>query len=892
VAVVGIGLVVPSPSPANAAPRQVISGVHADLVTASVADGGLYLGSSADIDGTVGQVVDPYSTIFNVESAAAVTLGQATNASFLGDAGTTVWIAPQTNPGPGILWPGVSAEAVETGAVDGDAVALELIAVDGPGFVSVYQEDGLGGSVRRFDSRDDAYRTWQLFAGQHAHANWAFSATGRYTLTIGATVSIAGTEQQAIQEYVVVVGDVAPPRATSITPPAAQALSVEAGSALTLRSTIAPADAVGSVQFFDNTGNVGWAAVEDGVAEVTSEDLSLGAHSISARFEPDSEDDFVSSVSAPVTVTVTSPWAEGSIQVSGMPKSITNGSRLVLTVESSALPAGNSYQWVMRGVGESKWETIYDDDTYLAETGSTLTRDITTHYNGYEVAVQIVRDNLVLGQSEAAAFTVVGPSVGTGLDVSVTGVEESFDYGTYADLAVAGVALPQGARYQWVYFYPRSTAPYVETDLGDPSSTTHKTVYPVEAGYLDFAVRILANDGAVLGTSPLYTLRTGNAPILAIEGVKTFYAPGDTVSARAVVSPSDTPFTTYRWSLFNPSTRETTAIEGATGPTVSFAAGAELNKGSLSVSFVDPRFGTRLIGNATEELIVVDPAAGDVLYFNPLARHYHSGDAVKLHLVSTSSVDTDSYRWFIKRTDQSDFQLLPTDGGVDHTLTAEVALASAQVKAERVNAAGEVVATSDTTTIAVDDHGNPPSRFLEVEGPTTLSAGVPAHFVATSTPASILDRVEWWIQKSTEGAPSRFAVTIGRSLTITPDESYDGATVVARLTKDTAETYAEAPPVTLSVAAGSIADPGATPPGAPALPGFPALGADQQIPPAPVSPTSGTTQSAADGLAATGLSTTRSVAAALGFIVLGALLFTRRPGRLRMSRPEARPAHD
>ena len=104
-----------------------------------------------------------------------------------------------------------------------------------------------------------------------------------------------------------VAGSTATPTATalSVTP----ASPVVGGTAETLKATMTPSGAVGSVQFFDGTTSLGTAAVTAGVAQLVPLTLSVGTHSLTAKFTPADVTAFSPSTSAATAYVVSAPPA-------------------------------------------------------------------------------------------------------------------------------------------------------------------------------------------------------------------------------------------------------------------------------------------------------------------------------------------------------------------------------------------------------------------------------------------------------------------------------------------------------------------------------------------------------------------------------------------------------
>jgi surface-anchored protein len=291
------------PAPASEG-RRVIAGVHADVISVFAENDGLVLGARADVDGGLGVRLEPNLTTFNVEESRRTTVSSSPGLAFLGTPGSDVWIAPESNPISGALWPGFSTEGVPSGYVDADQITLRLNAVTGPGTLHIYQSSPFGDPGRLFSSIGSDYREWTLNQGSHAHANWAFSAAGTYTLTFIASAVIDGVPISTTQNYVFVVGNV-PAAVTTTTTLEASTNSSPQGAAVTLTSAVTPANAVGWVEFLDGSTVLGHDAVNAGAATLTTTNLTLGARSVTARFVPQWLNDFSASSSAPVAISVT-----------------------------------------------------------------------------------------------------------------------------------------------------------------------------------------------------------------------------------------------------------------------------------------------------------------------------------------------------------------------------------------------------------------------------------------------------------------------------------------------------------------------------------------------------------------------------------------------------------
>lgn len=108
--------------------------------------------------------------------------------SFLGRAGTIVWVLPQTQ-NEELLYLGYGGDGIPAGVFTGDAVTVTLKSVEGPGDFFSYKTDTFGNPVVYFNTRDGitAADSATVQAGGDAHLNWAFTAAGTYTVVLEAS---------------------------------------------------------------------------------------------------------------------------------------------------------------------------------------------------------------------------------------------------------------------------------------------------------------------------------------------------------------------------------------------------------------------------------------------------------------------------------------------------------------------------------------------------------------------------------------------------------------------------------------------------------------------------------------------------------------------------------
>lgn len=205
-------------SPASADPPTVLDVAHVDMAVAIEEDGSFFP-HAHDEDNDL--EYQPSDVIFQAKpNSETVSPGGAY--SFLGPAGTPVWILPQVQD-PDLLWLGYATEEIESGVVEGDVVDWTLLDVDGPGDFHLFTTGAFGEPTILFDSPDGfADDVLPVPTGVHAHANWSFGAEGTYTVTVQYdAVLVEGSEPISTGPvaYTFVVGELPPPPAGSCVAP-------------------------------------------------------------------------------------------------------------------------------------------------------------------------------------------------------------------------------------------------------------------------------------------------------------------------------------------------------------------------------------------------------------------------------------------------------------------------------------------------------------------------------------------------------------------------------------------------------------------------------------------------------------------------------------------------
>jgi surface-anchored protein len=206
-----VAATVVAPAPASAAEQVVLSKGHVDAVDVHYDDGALSLKVRDD---TVSPAVtrDPADVVFHALPGSQTEVPDAPGYAFLGAPGTPVWLLPQVRD-PDLLWPGWETLNLPSGVFAGEKISLNLVGVQGPGRVSVFVTNAFGSAQVLFRSDDGLPDAIEVGTHVHAHANWAFSATGRYTLKFQADATLTnGTRvSSGPVDYTFAVGELADP---------------------------------------------------------------------------------------------------------------------------------------------------------------------------------------------------------------------------------------------------------------------------------------------------------------------------------------------------------------------------------------------------------------------------------------------------------------------------------------------------------------------------------------------------------------------------------------------------------------------------------------------------------------------------------------------------------
>ncbi|MBT0774035.1 choice-of-anchor M domain-containing protein [Kineosporia sp. J2-2] len=179
--------------PAQAAATVQISQGHVDAVDVAYEDGELGI-TIHDESVTPDVERDPADVVLVVKKEAKWTVPDDPAFAFLGAPGTKVWLLPEIQD-ENLLWPGLSAEEIESGVFVGDSIRLEATKFSGPDGLSLFTNGPSGEPQIIADSEDGLPDVYDLPAGFHVHENWAFEKAGTYKITVRASGQLASTNE-------------------------------------------------------------------------------------------------------------------------------------------------------------------------------------------------------------------------------------------------------------------------------------------------------------------------------------------------------------------------------------------------------------------------------------------------------------------------------------------------------------------------------------------------------------------------------------------------------------------------------------------------------------------------------------------------------------------------
>ncbi|GAA3587407.1 hypothetical protein GCM10022222_85090 [Amycolatopsis ultiminotia] len=153
---------------------------------------------------------DPGDVVLRVSDAAKSAVPAGAGYDFLGAAGSTVYLVPQTQT-PGVVWVGWNTRHPGLLAQPPASISLSLKEIEGPGALHVFLDyGGFRPPEAVWDSTGPPAEL-PVAPNVHTHANWAFSAPGEYRTSFTAKITPKGAAPITVSSEVrFLVGDATP----------------------------------------------------------------------------------------------------------------------------------------------------------------------------------------------------------------------------------------------------------------------------------------------------------------------------------------------------------------------------------------------------------------------------------------------------------------------------------------------------------------------------------------------------------------------------------------------------------------------------------------------------------------------------------------------------------
>jgi hypothetical protein len=154
--------------------RTVIDTGHVDAIAARLVDGEFRTLFKDSRDPAAVVWREPASVVMHLTPAGEQTVPDPPGGlGFLGEPGDVFHLIPQVQD-PDVLWAGWNTESFAAADLQG-RFTLSLDAIEGPGALVIRGWSPFGEPLPRFDTRDGMPDGYEVEAGTHEHANWAFT---------------------------------------------------------------------------------------------------------------------------------------------------------------------------------------------------------------------------------------------------------------------------------------------------------------------------------------------------------------------------------------------------------------------------------------------------------------------------------------------------------------------------------------------------------------------------------------------------------------------------------------------------------------------------------------------------------------------------------------------
>jgi hypothetical protein len=329
----------------------------------------------------------------------------------------------------------------------------------------------------------------------------AITAEGAATLATFASATDAAAAKRAVGsaldpltiQLAVVAQPVAAATTVALTAPA----SAVVGAPVSLGATVTPANAAGSVEFFDGATSLGVSPVASGAASTSVPFAAAGAHSVTARFNPADAANFAASTSTTTVVTVTAAPVVTTPTVVVSKTAVVDAGEIVTVTGSGFSPVGTATNGT-RAPLKDKFGGVYVAfgkfaDAWKPSTGAASSTRVTDR-GGVKYVVQ------------PADLATIGGAAAGGVAVNADG---TFSVQLLVKPGFSGE--PASGNFG-IYTYPGSGAVYAPFETYTPITFVSVPKVAVSKSTIPSAGEIVTVTGS--GFSPVGTATSGTrAPL-------------------------------------------------------------------------------------------------------------------------------------------------------------------------------------------------------------------------------------------------------------------------------------------------------------------------------------------------------------------------------------------
>lgn len=204
---------------------------------------------------------------------------------------------------------------------------------------------------------------------------------------------------------------------------------------------------------------------------------------------------------------------------------------------------------------------------------------------------------------------------------------------------------------------------------------------------------------------------------ITIEGLSDHYHTEDAIKLTANHS-EESEHDHWHWFILSPDVVEWEIVEGQSGDT--YEAEATISEQQIKAVQYDDNH--EIITESQPVTIVIDDHEGHdhddeehdhgheghnddhegVVTIEGLARHYHTGDPIKLTANPSEDSEHDHWHWFTLAIDSEEWEVV--EGQSSNTYEGEATISGQQIKAALYDDNHEIIAESDPEIITIDDH--------------------------------------------------------------------------------------------------------------------------------------------------------------------------------------------